>query len=427
MKKTFLTLFTVCSFSAFAQTHSIKNSPKLSEATPSSVGISNERLTRIDNMLNEAVADNEIPGAIALVARKGKIVYFKAFGKADNSTSKELKTDAIFRIASQTKAITTTAVMMLWEEGKFKLDDPIAKYIPEFKNAQVLDSVYPDGKYTTKAAKRQITIRDLITHTSGIGYGQIDGDPRFKKIYSDAVVTDLFTTNKITIAESVKKLAKLPLHHNPGEKFTYSEGLDVIGYFIEIISGMPMDEFYRTRIFEPLAMNDTYFYLPESKYNRLVTVQTKENEKWIPFPNTFYDINYPIKGAKSFFSGGAGLSSTAKDYATFLQMILNKGELNGIRLLSRTTVQFMLANQIGEVWGKSDAGHGLGFRVLNQMGEDLGGQGSAGTFNWGGYFNTQYFVDPKEELIGIILKQTQRTSDNTGWKFQILAEQSIDD
>lgn len=427
MKKTLIALFTICSLSTFAQTHSVKNSPKLSEAAPESVGMSSERLARIDNMLNNAVADSEIPGAIALVARKGKIVYLKAFGMADNASSKALKTDAIFRIASQTKAITTTAVMMLWEEGKFKLDDPIAKYIPEFKNAQVLDSVYPDGKYTTKPAKREITIRDLITHTSGIGYGEIDSDPRFKKIYKDAGVTDLFTTDKITIAESVKKLAKLPLHHNPGEKFTYSEGLDVIGYFIEIMSGMPMDEFYRTRIFEPLEMKDTYFYLPESKYDRLVSVQTKENGKWVPFPNTFYDTNYPKSGAKSFFSGGAGLSSTARDYATFLQMYLNKGELNGIRLLSRTTVQFMLANQIGTIWANSDAGHGLGFRVLNQKGEDSGGQGSAGTFNWGGYFNTQYFADPKEELIGIILKQTQKTTDNTGWKFQILASQAIDD
>ncbi|WP_026715208.1 serine hydrolase domain-containing protein [Flavobacterium daejeonense] len=427
MKNLFILLFTISSFSNYAQTKSIKNSPKLIEATPASAGMSDERLARIDNMLNKAVADSEIPGAVALIARHGKIVYLKAFGMADNASSKKLNTDAIFRIASQTKAITTTAVMMLWEEGKFKLDDPISKYIPEFKNPQVLDSVYPDGKYTTKAAKREITIRDLITHTSGIGYGQIDSNARFKKIYKDAGVTDLFTTDKITIGESVKKLAKLPLHHNPGEKFTYSEGLDVIGYFIELMSGMPMDEYYRTHIFEPLGMNDTYFYLPQSKANRLVTIQTKENDKWISFPNTFYDVNYPIKGAKSFFSGGAGLSSTVKDYATFLQMFLNKGELNGVRLLSRTTIQFMLSNQIGEIWGKTDAGHGLGFRILNQMGEDLGGQGSTGTFNWGGYFNTQYFADPKEDLIGIILKQTQKTSDNTGWKFQLLAEQAIDD
>ncbi len=427
MKKIYLLFFAVTSFLSHAQTKSINNSPKLSEDIPENVGISSERLGRIDAMLSQAVKESEIPGAVALVARKGKIVYYKSFGMADNAASKTLKNDAIFRIASQTKAITSTAVMMLWEEGKFKLDDPIAKYIPEFKNAQVLESTDDEGRYTTKPATREITIRDLLTHTSGIGYGQIDSDPRFKKIYQNAGVTDLFTTDKITIAESVKKLAKLPLHHNPGEKFTYSEGLDVLGYFIEIMSGMSMDEFYQTRIFEPLGMNDTYFYLPETKYDRMVTVQTKEKGKWVPYPTTFYDPNYPIKGAKSFFSGGAGLSSTARDYATFLQMFLNKGELNGIRLLSRTTVQFMLTNQIGEVWGKTDAGHGLGFRILNQMGEDLGGQGSAGTFNWGGYFNTQYFADPKEELIGVILKQTQKANDNTGWKFQLLAEQAIDD
>ena len=191
--------------------------------------------------------------------------------------------------------------------------------------------------------------------------GMIDADKRFKKIYHDAGVTDLFTTENISIEESVKKLAKLPLHHNPGEKFTYSEGLDVLGYFIEIMSGMPFDEFLRTRILDPLGMSDTWFYLPETKQNRLVSVQTKKENKWVNFPVTFYDPDYPVKGAKRFFSGGAGLSSTAKDYATFLQMYLNNGELNGVRILSRTTVQMMLANQIGTIWEGDDAHFWTGF------------------------------------------------------------------
>src|SRR5690606_28576146 len=262
-----------------------------------------------------------------------------------------------FRIASQTKAITSTAVMMLWEEGKFQLDDPISNYIPEFNDAQVLDSLHADGSFTTIPADKPITIRHLLTHTSSIGYGVIDWDERFKKIYKDAGITDIFTTEPTTIETSVKKLAKLPLHHNPGEKFTYSEGLDVLGYFVQVISGMPLDEFFRKRIFDPLGMEDTWFYLPKQKHSRLVPVQTKLDGGWVKYQPTFYDQDYPIKGKKKFFSGGAGLSSTVKDYATFLQMYLNEGELNGTRLLSRTTVRFMMENQVGDLWAGSGAYH----------------------------------------------------------------------
>ncbi|MBL0110767.1 MAG: beta-lactamase family protein [Saprospiraceae bacterium] len=411
-----------------AQTPSIKTSPPLREAAPSSVGISAERLDLIGDMCNQAIQNGEVPGIVALVARGGKIVYYKAFGKADNASGRNMKQDDIFRIASQSKAITSTAVMMLWEEGRFRLDDPISKYIPEFDKGQVLDTMYPDGTYKTVPVNKPITIRHLLTHTSGLGYGVIDGDERFKKMYNKAGITDLFTTENISIGESVKKLAKLPLHHQPGEKFTYSEGLDVLGYFIEIVSGMPFDRFLRTRIFDPLGMNDSWFYLPEAKSSRLVSIQKKENNSWIKYPTTFYDPDYPIKGARRFFSGGAGLSSTAKDYATFLQMYLNNGELNGIRLLSRTTIQFMMANQIGNLMGDSGSFYGLAFGVLDQKGEDMGGSGSEGTFNWGGYFNTQYFADPKEKVIGILMKQTQGTnSDNTGWRFRQLVSQAIDD
>jgi len=418
------------SFVSNGQTKSINNSAPLSEAVPSEAGMSEERLSIIDDMLNEAIGNKEIPGAVALVARKGKIVYYKAFGMADNTSNRSLKKDDIFRIASQTKAITSTAVMMLWEEGKFRLDDPISKYIPEFENAQVLDSLKEkDLTYTTINVDKPITIRHLITHTSGIGYGYIDGDERIKKIYEKAGIVDLFTTEPLTIGANIKKLAKLPLHHHPGEKFTYSEGLDVLGYFIEIVSGMPLDEFFKTRIFDPLDMEDTWFYLPKEKHDRLVTIQTSKDAEWIRYTNpSVYDIDYPIKGAKTFFAGGAGLSSTAKDYATFLQMYLNNGELNGIRLLSRTTVQFMMANQIGDLWGDSGSYYGLAFGVLDQNGQDKGGQGSVGTFQWGGYFNTQYYADPKEEVIVILMKQMQDVkSDDTGWKFRQLVGQAIDD
>jgi CubicO group peptidase (beta-lactamase class C family) len=318
--------------------------------------------------------------------------------------------------------------MMLWEEGKFQLDDPISDYIPAFKNPQVLTNFhYSDTTYTTTPADKEITIRHLLTHTSGLGYGIIDGDERFKMIYGKAGITDLFTTQPVTIKESVLKLAKLPLHHNPGEKYTYSEGLDVLGYFIEVISGLSFDEFLKTRLFNPLGMNDTYFYLPEAKAQRLVAVLHKSNNQWSQYPITFYDTDYPIKGAKSFYSGGAGLSSTAKDYATFLQMYLNGGALNGVRILSRTTIQSILSNQVGELVGDQRS-YGLAFGIITGEGAAKGGNASAGTFDWGGYFNTQYFADPKEGLIGVLMKQTQGpVSDETSWKFRILVEQAVDD
>ncbi len=430
--KNLLTLFLlVFALTAGAQTKSIKKSPPLAEATPESVGMSTERLARITSMLEASVAENEIPGAVALVARNGKIVYWNAFGMADNEAGRKLKRDDIFRIASQTKAITSTAVMMLWEQGKFQLDDPISKFIPEFKNPQVLNNFrYADTTWTGQPAKSEITIRHLLNHTSGLGYGVIDGDERFKMMYYKAGITDLFTTENISIAESVKKLAKLPLHHHPGEKYTYAEGIDVLGYFIEIVSGEPLDVFFKKHIFDPLGMSDTYFYLPSEKASRLVTLQKPDNGQWVRFPVTFYDPDYPIHGAKRFFSGGAGLSSTARDYATFLQMYLNGGELNGVRLLSRTTIETMMANQTGDMfyWGGGDRYFGLAYGVVTPEGVAKGGRGGLGTFDWGGYFNTQYFADPEEKIIGILMKQTQGLpKDDTGWKFRQLVFQGVDD
>ncbi len=422
----FLTAFVL---QGFAQTKSLKKSPPLLSGSPESVGISPDRLARIDEMCRQAIDNNEIPGLVALVARNGKIVFHKAFGMADNQSGRKLEKDDIFRIASQSKAITSTAVMMLWEEGRFRLDDPISKYIPEFKNPGVLKTFhYGDTTYTTEPAAKEITIRHLLTHTSGVGYGVIDGDERFQMIYHKAGITDLFTTEAITIEESVKKLARLPLHHNPGTAFTYSEGLDILGYFIEVVSGMPFDQFLDKRLFKPLGMNDTFFYLPENKAHRLVSVQSPSGNGWERYPVTFYDPDYPIKGAKKFFSGGAGLSSTATDYATFLQMYLNGGELNGARILSRTTVEAIMGNQTGDLFGGGNKYYGLAFGVVTDEGQASGGVGSAGTFDWGGYFNTQYFADPKQGVIGVLMKQTQDSNnDQTGWKFRLLVGQSIDD
>jgi CubicO group peptidase (beta-lactamase class C family) len=392
-------------------------------------GISKERVTKLDAMLDEAIQKEQVPGLVAMVVKDGKIVYHSAKGHADLESGKKMQTNSVFRIASQTKAITATAVMILWEEGKFRLDDPISKYIPEFKSPQVLNTFrFADTSYTARPAAREITIRHLLTHTSGLGYGMIDGDERMRMIYQKAGVVDLFTTEDITIGESVKRLAKLPLHHDPGAKFTYSEGLDVLGYFVEIISGMPFDMFLKERIFDPIGMNDTRFYLSESQSQRLVTVHTTREGKWAPFPVTFYDPAYPKAGAKAFFSGGAGLSGTTEDYAKFLQMYLNDGIYNGKRILSPHTIHMMMQNQAGDLWTNDRFHYGLAFGVLNDKGVAAGGLGSKGTFDWGGYFNTQYFADPQSNIIGIIYKQTSGSGngDETSWKFRQMVFTLID-
>ena len=430
MKNLILFILLICAFISCTQPVSVKQSLPLSEASPGNVGMSLERLARIDSMLSQAVSADKIPGAVALVVRHGRIVFYKAFGMADNQSGRNMKRDDIFRIASQTKAVTATGVMILWEEGKFRLDDPISKYIPEFKNPQVLKTFNPkDSSYTTIPAAGEITIRQLLNHTSGLGYGVIGDDERIRKIYQKAGIVDAFCSENVTIGENVKKLAKLPLLFNPGEKFSYCEGLDVLGYLIEIESGMPLDVFLRTRLFEPLGMNDTWFYLPEEKAKRLVSVQRPDNGKWVRYPVTFYDPDYPISGAKKFFPGGAGLSSTAKDYATFLQMYLNGGELNGKRILSRTTIKSMMGNQNNKIWGEdAESYYAMAFSVTTQKGQDKGGNGSAGTFRWGGYFSTNYFADPNEDVIGVLMKQTQdANNDDTEWKFNLLVGQAVND
>lgn len=412
-----------------AQTPTSAVTAQLEPGSAQDVGMSAERLDRIDAMLRNAVAEGQIPGGVALIARKGKIVYLEAFGKANAEENIPFKTDAIFRIASQTKAITATAVMMLWEEGHFRLDDPISKFIPEFEETGVLDTFREsDSSFTVKPPEQPITIRHLLTHTSGIGYGFIDGDERFRKAYAKAGIIDAFTAEPVSLKENVRKLAGMPLHHEPGEGWTYSEGLDVLGHFIEIVSGMAFDQFLKTRIFEPLGMEDTWFYLPSTSVNRLVPVQHKPEDSWEIYQTESYDIDYPKKGARAFFSGGAGLSSTAKDYAVFLQMFLNGGAYNGVRLLSRTTVETIMANQIGSHWEGGPKYYGLAFGVVNPKGVAFGGEGGLGTFDWGGYFNTQYFADPGEEVIGLLMKQTQDASeDQTGWRFRQMVFAAIDD
>tara|TARA_B110000483_G_scaffold25780_1_gene30683 strand:- start:2271 stop:3557 length:1287 start_codon:yes stop_codon:yes gene_type:complete len=409
-----------------AQTSSNQHSEPLADASPVSVGLSPERLDRIDTMIEDAIAAEQIPGAVALIARDGKIAYHRAFGTADPD-GRELQLDSIFRIASQTKAITSTAIMMLWEEGHFKLDDKLSKFLPEFANPTVLVAYGHDTRrYSTRPANNGITIRQLITHNSGIGYGIIDRDPRMKQIYIDAGITDLFATEPVVLADNVKKLAALPLLFEPGKEFHYSEGLDVAGRLVEVLSGLPYDEFLRTRIFEPLGMKDTQFYLSDDQVDRLVTVQRPGKEGWLKYEGTeHYDADYPIKGARTWFSGGAGLTSTVRDYAAFLQMYLNGGEYRGTRLLSRTTIKTIMAFQSELADTKY---YGLAFSVLTPEGVSHGGLGGINTFSGGGYFNTSYFADPEERLLAMIFKQTRgNVGDETGAKFSQLTFAAIDD
>ena len=390
------------------------------KSIPESVGMSSSRLANLDSIFVQHIEQEKIPGMVTLIVRDGFVVYEKAFGSADPETNRPYQTDHIFRIASQTKAITATAVMMLWEKGLFNLDDPISNYIPEFKDITILKKFNAsDSTYRTIPAKNQITIRHLLNHTSGIGYGIIDGDERIRKIYQKAGVVDLYTTEDISIEQSVKRLAKLPLHHEPGERFTYSEGLDVLGYLVEILSGQSFSEFLEEHLFEPLGMSNTQFYLSENQHKLLVPVQTKNQKgEWIVYeghPDGYYNANYPIIGAKKFYSGGAGLTSTAQDYAKFLQMYLNGGVFNEYRVLSPTTVDLIMSNQTKDLFGEGNTHYGLAFGVVTNKGFSIGGRGSVGTFDWGGYYNTQYYADPELNIIGILMKQTQRIPwENTG-------------
>jgi CubicO group peptidase (beta-lactamase class C family) len=377
----------------------------LQVTAPEMARLSPERLKRIDTMLTGWVEQGRTNGVVAMIVRDGKIVYHKAFGHNDEERKDPVEKDDIYRIASQTKAITSVAAMMLYEEGKFLLDDPVSRYIPEFKNPQVLDKFNEsDSSYTTVPAKREPTIRHLLTHTSGIGYAAI-GSKEANAIYAKAdVPSGIGTGNGYALATAMKRLATLPLMHQPGERWTYGLNTDVLGYLVEVLSGMSLDQFFRTRIFEPLGMKDTYFNVPAAKHKRVVNLFINDNGKLAKAPAVFRGtpVNYPKEGT-TYFSGGAGLSSTVLDYAIFLQMLLNGGEYGGKRLLARNTVRLMTMNQIGDIdYGANK--FGLGFGITTEKGSSLLPT-PAGVFEWGGYFSTTYWADPKEKLIGIIYRQ----------------------
>lgn len=396
----------------------------LSEGDPAAAGFSPERLDRIDNIIKQGIDSGWIAGATGFIARNGKIVYNRAFGYRDIEKKTPLKSDDIFRIASQTKAIASAAVMTLFEEGKFLLDDPVSKYIPEFAHPVVIDRYNDsDTTWTSVPASREITIRHLLTHTSGIEYAGI-GSPMMRAIYAKAGIPPGFGTDKAAIGEKMKILGRLPLLHNPGDRYTYGLNVDVLGYLVEVWSGMSFDEYLHKRIFEPLDMKDSYFYLPESKSDRLVKVGTYDRTgKLINASGDF--INYPlIKG--TYYSGGAGLSSTISDYAKFLQMMLNGGVYGGNRILSRRTVELMTSNQIGDI----DRGlnkFGLGFEITSEAGQAVLGI-TKGSFSWGGYFGTIYWADPQERIVALLfLQQSPLRHGEIQNKFKAMVYQALND
>ena len=401
----------------------------LREALPESVGMSSARLGRIDGLVKEYVDKKWIAGAAVLVARDGKIVYYKGLGYDDVDKKAPMKKDAICRIASQTKAITSVAVMILYEEGKILLSDPVSKYIPEFKNPKVLDKFNPaDTTYTTVPAKREITIRDLLTHTSGIGYAQI-GSKESNAIYYKAGVVGGIGVNKIVLGDKMKILGGLPLLHQPGEKWTYGLNTDLLGYLVEVVSGMTLDEFFRKKIFEPLGMKDTYFYLPKEKRNRLATLYSEDSTKHVIKDGETYElngtmyVNYPNMDG-TYYSGGGGLSSTAYDYSIFMQMLLNGGEYNGKRILSRSSIRMMTSNQIGDI-DFGDDKFGLGFGIVTERGAAKTPV-SPGTFSWGGMFSSSYWIDPKEKIIAqFFLQQFPNSHSDIHEKFKALVYQAI--
>ncbi len=399
--------------------------PDLKPGSPESAGVSSGRLARIDNMLKEYIDDGRIAGAVGFISRDGMIVYNKAFGVSDIENNIPMRTDNIFRIASQTKAIVSVGLMMLYEEGKFLLDDPVSKYIPEFRNPVVLDKLNEkDTTYTTLPARREITIRDLFTHTSGIDYAGI-GSEVMQKIYSKGGIRGGFGGDEITIGDDIVLLGKMPLVHQPGEKFTYGLNVDVIGYLIEIFSGEKLDVWLKKRLLEPLGMNDTWFYLPTDRHGRLVRVNTENSErKAVSMPQDAVD--YPLQPDGKYFSGGAGLSSTTGDYAIFLQMLLNKGVYNGQRLLAGRTVELITSNQIGDLnVGRNK--FGLGFEIMTKEGQAQLGI-SEGSFSWGGYFGTIYWADPKEKLVcQLYMQQVPFSHGEIENKFKAMVYQALDD
>ena len=407
----------------------------LPAVAPEEVGLASSRLDRLRAVMNQYVAEKKIPGGIGLIARRGKVAYQEAFGMADIEAGKPMRLDTIHRIYSMSKPITSVAVMMLYEEGKFQLNDPVANYLPEFAKMQVgveeKDPQTGQPVLKTVAAKRPITIRDLLRHTSGLTYG-VFGDTLVDREYRKA--KGVMDGN---LATFVTQLARLPLLYEPGTRWNYSLSVDVLGRLVEVLSGKSFDQFLQERIFAPLDMRDTGFYVPANKKDRLAKlyITTKEGKlqpaavcaNWQDCTDKFPTAALSYLEPPAFQSGGGGLVSTAADYLRFCQMLLNQGQYNGKRLLSRKTIQLMSSDNLGKIPELSPGvGFGLGFAVNKAPGE-AGMMGTPGEYNWGGAAGTKFWIDPKEELIGIFMIQILLNPVDYGSAFRVLTYQAIAD
>ena len=375
---------------------------ELERGKPADVGMSAERLERLTAALQGYVDDGALAGSVTLVARRGQIVYFETFGNRDREAGSPMREDSIFRIASQSKAIISVAAMTLVEEGKLLLTDPVGKYLPEFLETTV--AVGRDGGgYDVVKAARPITVRDLLTHTSGYGYGNGIGEDRWAAAGQQGYY---FADKNETIRDSVRRIAGLPAHAQPGERWIYGYNTDILGALVEVVAGKPLDQVLRERVFEPLDMRDTEFYLSPNKRDRLTAVYSRQGDELVraPTPGNAVGQGAYVEGPRKNFSGGAGLLSTATDYARFLQMLLNGGELDGRRVLGRKTVELMTVSHLGSIAYNPGQGFGLGFFVVEDVGA-RGWPGSTGEFGWGGAYHTTYWVDPSEELVVVHLTQ----------------------
>jgi CubicO group peptidase (beta-lactamase class C family) len=394
----------------------------LPRVRPEIVGLSSERLARIGEVMSRYVDEGRLGGAVTLVAREGKVAYFKAFGTLDPRTGVPMPANAIFRIASQTKAVTSVAVMILFEEGRLLLDDPVSKYIPEFaKTTVAVPAASKKGPgYTIVPAKRPITVRDLLTHTAGISYGSGPA----KALYEKAGLQGWFLADRAEpIGAIVKRLARLPFDAQPGEKYIYGYNTDILGYLVEVVSGMSLAEFVEKRITQPLAMDDTSYFLPEDKTSRLSAVYGIGKDGKAELVVDPKDACY-VRGPRICYAGGAGLLSTAEDYARFLLMLQSGGEWGGVHILSPKTVELMTADHVGSLYG---GGFGLGFWVTKALGRN-GEPGSVGAYGWGGAYHTTYWVDPAEKLVAVFMTQLlPATGSDAHGKFRALVYQAIVD
>ena len=384
--------------------HSSMSAQEFAITTPEKVGMSSERLEYLTSTFQEYVDNEELSGAVILVARRGQIAYFKSFGQSDIKKNIAMEENSIFRIASQTKAIVSVGIMMLQEQGKLLISDPVGKYIPAFNETTVAETK-EDGGYEIVKANRPITIRDLLTHTSGIGYGRGIASELWEK----AKIQDwYFADRDEAIQATVKRMASLPFEAQPGEKFVYGYNTDILGALIEVVSGEPLNTFLKNRILDPLDMKDTHFYLSKNKKERLTVVYSPSENglERAADPGGMVGQGAYVNGRRMSFSGGAGYLSTALDYAKFLQMMLNDGEFNGKRLISSKTAELMTVNHLGEVtfpWAKG-TGFGLGFYTVNDLGL-RGLLGSKGEYGWGGAYHSKYWVDPEENLVVVYFTQ----------------------